>query len=926
MLFAVLIIAVTLTTIIPVREASAANTITQPLVWVSDKHDYAVSGNNVVFRPLGHVCLGGVGSSPGSFKGSGTTISIGDDAKPSDDKVQVPKDTEGQSSAEKREVPACNANAGNIPASYAWVTSFKSGDNFALIINGTGKGGVKNFVDAQYKPVGSAHATYAALYKITGAGGIADQKTINEIKVDPSKEKYIERDNSGDEKGDNTISDDNCPVKDWALRWVACPFTVAATEAILKLETLITEQLVSDVKDIFGTSTAGGAINQSAEGKAYYEAWNAFRVLAIAVIVILGIIMVVSEAIGLGAFDAYTIRKLLPRLLIAAIIIALSWWLLKFAVQFFNNIAVWLAGALSFPFESLMKGNSSAWSIVGNYAAGIALFLALGPWGILSYVGTVFMAFLVAITILIVRKILLILAIVMSPLFIAFYIAPNTKKLGSFWLSGTMGLLVMVVAFTLAVTAGQIFSKVSADKDPFGLIGFVALVAPMFLLPVIFTKVAGSAASLIGFINNKATGGFDRLKNFRKGEMQQRGERAKSGSLFGGGLVRGRAAEKLNAATMRAGVGARGNFGFGKKGREAVEQRSGLLSTQYMKSDQGQAMQFNDDANKLLTFGSQAEARRNAASEFGETFANADGTLNEEAFNKANAAVLANGGYGAARQRAAALALAKTGTGYKDVEQVIKTNARIFSGNRSALAANLATINSIAGENRHDLKIGVGAYIGLGNQAADAVAGVADSSGNVEQGPSARQYRDAVVRAFDDVDMATLGRSDKKISVQNFANALSGHLTDAQAAANNPRASAAESEQARYDLGATVRKVKKFQENSTYAPNANIQAFQQGVIKPDIGERLPGGTTTGPNIIQTVTQQARTNVTNNNITYRETTDATGNKVYVQEVQRGTPTPTSEANRPIAEGYSDFDTMRQMRRDDDLTGASGRTGP
>lgn len=916
--FAVLFLGLSIAGALPAPKAAAANSVTQPIVWIDNQHSYAVSANNVPFRPVGFICSNVAGPSGGLFTGSGANISVGNLGKPNDKKISVPKDTEAGSGVDKKDVPTCsNAKGDNFAASYVWVTSFKNGDNFALIVNGTANG-IKNSIDAQHKPVGGSNSTYAAIYKIGGNGSISNQKEVKEIKVDTSKAKYADKDNSGDEKGDDTISEDNCPIKDWALRWIACPITVAANEAILKIEGLVTGMLATDVDNIFGSSTAAGTLNQSGEAKAYYQAWNSFRILAIAVIIILAVLMVVSEATGLGFFDAYAIRKLLPRLLIAAIIIALSWWLLKFMVQFFNNISVWLGGALAYPFTAgdnpILDKESSPWSIVGNYAVIIGAILALGPWGILSYVGTVFLAMLAALVTLTIRKILMVLAIVMAPLFIAFYIAPNTQKLGKFWWSGFLGLNMMMLIFILIMVAGRITSKLSADADPFGIIAFVCLIAPLVLLPVAFVKVAGSAAAIIGFANNKATGGFDRLKNFRKGQVQQRGERAKSGELFGNGLVRGGAASKLNTLTTRAGLGARANFGMGAKGREAYEQKVGLMAANYMKSDAGQAMQFNDTANKLLSYGSEAEARRGAmGDDWGNSFKKADGTFDKEKFDGANAAVKANGGYGVARSRAAILALAKTGTGMDDVQQVTKAIGRYGArtGNKSEVAALAGTVNSMM-EVRHDMKIGVGDYIKYSNQEMDALTGAKDQSGNAIQAPSARDYRRSVIKGLDSVDTATLLRGDKTKSIENISRALTEEMADSQRDMQSAR-TARQRYDAEYHLGANVRRAKKMQENGLYASNANLQAFTQGVVNRDRGEARPDGTRTGPNIIQNVTNEVRQQ-TAQNVTYTPKTDRSGNTVYVQNVQRtSAPAPGGAG---LTQGFNDFDTSRNMHRDDD----------
>lgn len=49
----------------------------------------------------------------------------------------------------------------------------------------------------------------------------------------------------------------------------------------------------------------------------FKKSWNVFRNLGLGLVVIAGLFMVISQALGLDILDAYTIRKLMPRLAIA---------------------------------------------------------------------------------------------------------------------------------------------------------------------------------------------------------------------------------------------------------------------------------------------------------------------------------------------------------------------------------------------------------------------------------------------------------------------------------------------------------------------------------------------------------------------------------------------------------------------------------
>jgi hypothetical protein len=84
--------------------------------------------------------------------------------------------------------------------------------------------------------------------------------------------------------------------------------------------------------------------------KGIKQAWGSFRVIASALLVLVMLIMVFSQAISAGPFDAYTVRKLLPRLIAAVILIQISWVLSIFLINVANDLGQGVASLIAAPF------------------------------------------------------------------------------------------------------------------------------------------------------------------------------------------------------------------------------------------------------------------------------------------------------------------------------------------------------------------------------------------------------------------------------------------------------------------------------------------------------------------------------------------------------------------------------------------------
>ncbi|HEY8999530.1 MAG TPA: hypothetical protein VIM53_04435 [Candidatus Saccharimonadales bacterium] len=256
----------------------------------------------------------------------------------------------------------------------------------------------------------------------------------------------------------NQASD--CPVNGWVMSWIACPFIEGTNATINKISSIVTKWLVTDVPGTFDFSTSGSGSNSYA----YHSAWNTFRTLAISLVVIAGLVMVVSEAFGYDVVDAYTIRKVLPRLIIFAILIEVSWPGMRFIAQFSNNISAWIGDAMVLPFHSILPASLGVGQILDNWAAILAGAVVLGPMGVLGLLLSLLVSLLALYITLLLRYAILIATIIFMPIALAGMILPGTRRyahlvVDEYFIVQVVIPLIFAVGLALAQIANIIISN-----------------------------------------------------------------------------------------------------------------------------------------------------------------------------------------------------------------------------------------------------------------------------------------------------------------------------------------------------------------------------------------------------------------------------------------------------------------------------------
>jgi MFS family permease len=280
---------------------------------------------------------------------------------------------------------------------------------------------------------------------------------------------------------------------DKALSWILCPVISGLSTSADSINGFVEGQLNFDV-------------NQNLSGSVQ-KSWTVFREITSAALVIVMLIIVFSQAVGGGPLDAYTIRKLLPRLAAAIILMQVSWYLCIWLIGLANAAGQGLADLMAVPFggtgaldlpsllhrlnpvwAALIGATSTAGAIIAIFFSG--LLLSFGwPILVLSII-LVLLAVVVALATLLFRNALIILLVMLSPLAFLAYVLPGTDRYWKIWKDNFIKLLVFFPLVIAIIYGGRIFAWTVGNAGGAGpldlIIVLVGFFGPYFFLPKSF--------------------------------------------------------------------------------------------------------------------------------------------------------------------------------------------------------------------------------------------------------------------------------------------------------------------------------------------------------------------------------------------------------------------------------------------------------
>lgn len=326
----------------------------------------------------------------------------------------------------------------------------------------------------------------------------------------------------------------SCAVE--GIGWIVCP--VAGFLGML-------------TDGLFGVLTTLLSFTPVAANGATYDTWQAMRNIANAAFVIAFLIIIFSQLTGYGITN-YGIKKMIPRLIAAAILVNVSYFICQIAVDLANIAGYSLQSLMTNASKTASGGENSldvwgdliGWVLAGGIGTlgvgGLALSIgAAGGWIpalalLLPVLVTVLFAVLTVVLVLAARQALIIILIVISPLAFVAYLLPNTEDWFHKWRKLFITLLLMFPIISVIFGGSQLAAAVirAGTNNPLIYILSLAVqVIPFFLVPIIMKTAGGLLNRFGGMVNNPNKGPFDKLRKRAEGYAGYKVNDARSRNL-----------------------------------------------------------------------------------------------------------------------------------------------------------------------------------------------------------------------------------------------------------------------------------------------------------------------------------------------------------------------------------------------------------
>lgn len=353
---------------------------------------------------------------------------------------------------------------------------------------------------------------------LTGVSGLVSTNDVYAVQEGNETTNSVESSNSNENLNNNTeakteetdndsssSSGDNCKKSLGALGWVVCPSTGKISEAVDWLYDKIEQFLV-----VSPISTE--------DGSPIYEIWKYCRGVTNIVFIIFLLVVIYSQLTGLGISN-YGIKKVLPKLIVTAVLVNLSFLICSLAVDVSNIVGGSLRGVFTSVEEATLATSTAEVGPVGLSSVFTALangtVLTLGAGAIAFEFGMIWMLIPVALGAIVavvtglitiaLRQAVVALLIMISPLAMVAYMLPNTEQWFKKWKDLLTRMLVFYPMFSLLFGASSLagFAIIMSAKDGFGLLlGIAVQIFPLFfawkLMQMSGTFLSGINAKLRG--------------------------------------------------------------------------------------------------------------------------------------------------------------------------------------------------------------------------------------------------------------------------------------------------------------------------------------------------------------------------------------------------------------------------------------------
>ena len=319
----------------------------------------------------------------------------------------------------------------------------------------------------------------------------------------------------------------SCDVQ--GIGWIICPLSNWLADGI--------DYMYSALQEFLKTKP----LETTNQNSGIYLAWVIMRNISNVAFIVAFLVIIYSQLTSVGISN-YGVKKMLPRLVIAAVLVNLSFTICAILLD--------LSNVTGYAFQDAFMGikntistvgeNTSTWTwsevistALSNGAlavgAGYAVSLALTTEILPMLVPAATLAGLTLLFILLImaaRQALIIILIIVSPLAFVCYLLPGTEKWFKKWRDSFLTMLVFFPAFSVVFGGAQLAGILIIQNatGPNGAImhvlGMLVQIIPLAITPLIMKFSGGVLGKFAGFVNDKNKGWYDRTKNWSKGRRE----------------------------------------------------------------------------------------------------------------------------------------------------------------------------------------------------------------------------------------------------------------------------------------------------------------------------------------------------------------------------------------------------------------------
>ena len=318
----------------------------------------------------------------------------------------------------------------------------------------------------------------------------------------------------------------SCDVQ--GIGWFICPVSNWLADGI--------DYMYSALQEFLKTKP----LETTNQNSGIYLAWVIMRNISNVAFIVAFLVIIYSQLTSVGISN-YGVKKMLPRLVIAAVLVNLSFT--------FCAVLLDLSNVTGYAFQDAFMGIKNTISTVGEntgvgwtwsevivmilsngaLAGGVVATVAMGaellPLALSALVG-IGLVLLLVLLIMAARQALIVILIIISPLAFVCYLLPGTEKWFKKWRDLFFTMLVFFPAFAVIFGGAQlagiiiIQNATGANGGIMQILGMVVQVIPLALTPIILKFSGGVLGKFAGFVNDKNKGWYDKSKNWAKDKRE----------------------------------------------------------------------------------------------------------------------------------------------------------------------------------------------------------------------------------------------------------------------------------------------------------------------------------------------------------------------------------------------------------------------